>query len=101
MRIKRYDRGHIVELSDGKATYVVLHANHSGRQHVILSWSYSCIPTARKTQWCFQPSLELPASCPGGFGGIEAAKSLASIKIAISGRLRSSRVKFGTGFVVE
>jgi hypothetical protein len=27
MRIKRYDRGHIVELSDGKATYVVLHAN--------------------------------------------------------------------------
>jgi NADH dehydrogenase FAD-containing subunit len=37
----------------------------------------------------------------GGFGGIEAAKSLASIKIAISGRLRSSRVKFGTGFVVE
>ena len=24
MRIKRYDRGHIVELSDGKATYVVL-----------------------------------------------------------------------------
>jgi L-lysine 2,3-aminomutase len=28
MRIKRYDRSHFVELSDGKATYVVLHANH-------------------------------------------------------------------------
>jgi hypothetical protein len=41
-----------VELSDGKAT-VVLHANHSGRQHVILSWSYSCIPTARKTHGVF------------------------------------------------
>jgi hypothetical protein len=35
MRIKRYDRGHFEELSDGKATYVVLHANQRGGRLIV------------------------------------------------------------------